>query len=157
MEKGQPPRVEPGVGQTYSVASSTATNITNLYLLKKERSETYQTGLQYSEVKLQWITAIQDKRQMLGDDNVKLACSTIQKITESIDEALDNAYMAGILASDESTNEDEPLVNQKPIPLSESVTFHQTQLSASQKPKMLRRAIHLVSKALQLYQEFDNI
>ena len=96
MEIGQPSRFEPGIGQTYSVWSSSATSITNLSLLKKERAGRYHTGLQFSEAKLQWITTIQDKRQMLGDDTVELACSTMQELTESIDEALDQ-WQASLL------------------------------------------------------------
>ena len=104
------------------------------------------------------MSAIKNKRQSLGDANIELACGTIQKMTESTDNALNHAYMACILASDEDSNMVlDPLFNRKPIPFQDSVIFHQTQLNASQKSKILRRVLHLISKALQVYQEYDNI
>ena len=106
---------------------------------------------------MRWVNTVQDKRQILGDDIVDTACETIQELTGSIDEALDHAYMAGILASDQSTNAGEPLFKRKPVPIPESADFHQNQLSASQKPKIIRRALHLITKALLVYEKVDKI
>ena len=126
-------------------------------MLTREVKRRYQTGLEYSDVKQECMSAIQNKRQWLGDANVELACDVIQRISGSIDQALDQAYMAGVLASEKDTNEGDLMINKKQIPVQESVTFYQTQLNVSQKPKVLKRALCLISRALQVYQEFDDI
>ena len=76
----------------------------------------------------------------------------LQKMAESTDMALDHAYMAGILASDEDVNTEDPLYDRNPIPIHESVMFNKTQITKSQKLRILRRAMNLLDKALQVYQ-----
>ena len=84
----------------------------------------YKTGFDNSDVKSNWIIAIDNNRHLLGDEEVERACEMLQRMAENIDRALDNAYIAGILASREDVNPEEPLRDRKPIPFYESVKFN---------------------------------
>ena len=93
----------------------------------------------------------------MGDPTVDLACGMIKRITCSVDLALDQAYMAGVLASDEDTNRNDGLAGRRPIPVQESIQFYETRLTVIQRPKVLQRAYNLLYKALKVYQELDSI
>ena len=125
--------------------------------LKQEATLRYQTGFDNSDTKSNWIITIKNNRQLLGDEDVERACIMLQKMAENIDKALDNAYMAGILASNEDVNPEEPQCDRKPIPVYESVMFNKTQIADCKKPRILQRAINLLDNALQVYKEYDSI
>ena len=50
-------------GLSSSVASSTLSNISNLTMLKRKVKGRCQTGMEFSDIKQEWVSTIQNKRQ----------------------------------------------------------------------------------------------
>ena len=89
--------------------------------------------IKYSDTKNEIITYLINNMDLLGEDVVSLACETINVLCRRADQALDQAFVAGVLSSGQDGPEE------RCAPTAESIQYH-SKLPEVEKSRALRKA-----------------